>query len=373
MLVLVVVVATAGCGHSGGAAAPSSPTHPLTIAKTEESPSSRASRLRPQAVRLTTVRRGADPRIAYAGPRGYVRADGRALSLPSGLPPPDTASLPMSFAPFRGGLLVAGSDLVLQRLTAGARRSQGCWAGYPVISPDARHIAWATRSRCSSAVTTVHEQSINAGPERSRSVSGRLDTVGVLHSGVVVSASPLSRPRGAWVVHLRHCQAPNACGPTVLHRSIPELASAGGVDERAGLVTGQSLDSHGHDGVLVTGHDGRVLWTTPGWHLGRFSRSGTYIVGWRFEVRGQVIRLGVFRRDSGRLVRAVDNLVDEAFSNPLDATAWEDDHDLLVIAEGKNSARAIIRIPAHGAWTRATPVLRVARPGDPGFAFSARP
>jgi hypothetical protein len=158
-----------------------------------------------------------------------------------------------------------------------------------------------------------------------------------------------------------------------LRHAIPGLASAGGVDQRDGLVTGQSTESHGMDGVLVRVRDGTVLWTKPGWHLGRLSGHAAFVVGWRFEEAGQVIRLGIFRRDSGRLVRTVDDLVDEAFSDPLDATAWEDDHDLLVIAQGTGSTRAIVRVPVHGRLSRASRILRVARPGDAGFAFSARP
>jgi hypothetical protein len=328
----------------------------------------------PRLVRLSAVPLGSRPKIAYSGARGYVQSDGQPLPVPSDLPPPVNASLPMSFAPIRGGLLVAGSDLLLQRLTTGERTPLGCWAGYPTISPNGGLTAWATRATCRSPVTTIHQQSTDGGPATSTPVAGRADLVGLLGSTAVVSASPLSHPFGAWLVPHRACSATHGCGqPLALSHAIPGLASAGGVDRRDGVISGQSIGSHGRDGVLVSAHDGEVLWTKPGWHLGRFSGNDTYVAGWRFVDHGQATQLGLFRRSSGRIVRTVNNLADQAFSNPLDATAWEGDQDLLLIAQGVDSTRAIIRVPVHGSLSRATPVVRVALPGDPGFAFSARP
>jgi hypothetical protein len=280
----------------------------------------------------------------------------------------------VSFAPYGGGYLVVGSDLVLHQIESTGRLvGRSCASGYPVISADNHLTAWATRPTCGARNTTIHEAPTNgsSNAEETQWVPGRVDVVGLLHGAAIISAAPLSHP-GAWVLQLSPCRVHGGCGPRTAPRAIPGLASAGGVDQTDALVTGQSANSHGRSGVLVDAATGAPRWTRPGWHLGRFSPDGTYVAGWRFEDHGEVTRLGILDRRTGRPVRTVDNLVDEAFADPLAATAWENNHNLLVIAQGTDG-RAMVRIPISGPLNRATPVVQIARPGDAVYAFSARP
>jgi hypothetical protein len=184
------------------------------------------------------------------------------------------------------------------------------------------------------------------------------EVVGLLQQDIVVSGVWPSRG-GVWVTDLSHSP-----------RAMPELASAGGVDEAHDLIAGQSSASRGRDGVVVDASNGAVRWTAPGWQLGRFSADGSYVVGYR--LLGQDVRLGIFHASSGQLVRTEDGLVDPAIADPAHATAWEDDQHLLTLAESEG-AQAVVRVPVSGALTRATRVVRVAQPGEHDFAFSARP
>jgi len=316
----------------------------------------------PPPVRLASIPAGSPPRIMYSGPRGYINEQGQVITFAHPQQPAD-AYVPTSFTPYDGGFLVVGSDGLLHQITSsGAQSVVGCASGDPAISADGVTNAWASKASCGARATTIH-RGIPSGMGNgvdTQTIGHRVTVVGLLHESLVVS-DVWPGHGGAWVSDLVHAPRP-----------IPGLASAGGVDESHGLVAGQSTTSSGRDGVLVDASNGRVLWTAPGWQLGRFSTAGSFVAGYRQVDGGQVTRLGILDARTGRVVRTVDGLADPAVANPAEVTAWEDDHDLLVLTESLDQ-QAVVRVPVSGPMTRATSIQRIARPGDRIFAFGARP
>ncbi|MGH3443942.1 MAG: hypothetical protein ACRDPB_01070 [Nocardioidaceae bacterium] len=341
---------------------PESSPRPSQVSSSGPSQARTSASPTPHQVRLASIPIGAPPRIAYFGPRGFINEQGQVVTF-AHLEQPTNAYVPTSFTPYEGGFLVVGSDGMLHQISSSGRQSiVGCALGDLSVSSDGVTNAWATRATCGARTTTIH-RSIPSGVgngQATQQLPGRLEVVGLLHNSPVISDLWPGRG-GAWITDLVHSPRP-----------IPGLASAGGVDESDGLVTGQSASSHGRDGVLVDVSTGAVKWTAPGWQLGRFSADESYVVGYRLVDSGEVTRLGIFNARTGRLLRAVDNLVDGAIANPADTTAWEDDHDLLVLADGVGD-QAVVRVPMSGPLTRATPIHQIARPGAHWWAFSARP
>src|SRR4029078_9575501 len=122
------------------------------------------------------------------------------------------------------------------------------------------------------------------------------------------------------------------------------------------LVSGVSRDVTAS--VVVDATSGDVKWRARYWTLGRFSSSGTYVVGTQGvgqQTEGPVGDvIGIFDAATGH------RLVEKALPGlTLDGMpVWEGDDSVLVVAEDREGQEALIRVDLKGDVTRATGVVQ---------------
>jgi len=159
-------------------------------------------------------------------------------------------------------------------------------------------------------------------------------------------------------------QAQDGASRLVSHVEVPRGATPNG-----DLVSG--LTSSLTDSLVVDADSGRVRWRLPGWSLGRFSPSGRYVVGFRSaaglpHLGAASDSLGIWEASTGHevLVRDLPGLMLDSLP------VWESDGSVLVVAEDRGGAQAIVRIGTDGSVTRATHVGRAVLSG---FRLAATP
>ncbi len=132
--------------------------------------------------------------------------------------------------------------------------------------------------------------------------------------------------------------------------------------EAGGLVAGQLRSFAGSAVVDATG---AVVWRAPAaWTLGKFSASGSYIVGTQSagvqtsaDV-GDVVGIWDVATHHQVLRKVLPGL-------RVDAAAWEGDGSVLVVAEDRHGQEAILRVGLDGSVTRTTSVVAgVPRPAS---------
>jgi hypothetical protein len=309
---------------------------------------------------------GAPPKIDYLDGDRFVPLSGEPVTSPAFAKATDAVA-------WKNGVLVASSGTSrhpfskVSFVSNGLVSRVGCGSGTFAVAPGGDDPVYWLSDTCAFGGTGRLVQ----GSTSTATAKGATFTpVGVVDEGVVAAGG--TTPTGPRLPSRAVVIRPDHASVIALRLGLPRTATAAG-----GLVAGDARDFTGS--AVVDVGSGAVVWRAPAsWTLGKFSASGRYVVGTQsvgVQQPGNVGDVvGIWDAATGHQVRQVTlpGLV-------VDATAWEGDDSLLVVAEDRQGQEAILRVGLDGSVSRTTPVVNgvprpaVGRPPLPTLRLAATP
>ena len=294
---------------------------------------------------LGDLPQGAAPQVDYIDGDTFVGAAGQrfrsaALAHAAGA------------AAWQNGVLVASASTYRPRhpfptisfVTSGSTSTVGCGMDSFAVPPDGGDPIYWLSSDCK----IDGPGRLVQGDTSTNTPKGAIfSPVGQVAGGLVAfsSGSTLHLPSHSLVV------PPGGKGLIPLPLAVPRGTTTDG-----NLVSGVSRDVTAS--VVVDATSGDVKWRARYWTLGRFSSSGTYVVGTQGvgqQTEGTVGDvIGIFDAATGHrlLEKALPGLTLDGMP------VWEGDDSVLVVAEDREGQEALIRVDLKGDVTRATGVVQ---------------